>query len=145
MRYKTLLKLICIFLISITACVFCIQSSHYKSYTVPGTVISKDTEQYTHGKHRRNMSTRYIMCVKPNDTNKFKHYSLYVDYTTYCTHNLGDKITFSVSENECLKDFKHSIWVEKISRLMVVLFGILSISFFVEIIAVIIEPYCDDL
>ena len=145
MRYKTLLKLICIFLISITACVFCIQSSHYKSYTVPGTVISKDTEQYTHGKHRRNMSTRYIMCVKPNDTHKFKHYSLYVDYTTYCTHNLGDKITFSVSENECLKDFKHSIWVEKISRLMVVLFGILSISFFVEIIAVIIEPYCDDL
>ena len=145
MRYKTLLKLICIFLISITACVFCIQSSHYESYTVPGTVISKDTEQYTHGKHRRNMSTRYIMCVKPNDTNKFKHYSLYVDYTTYCTHNLGDKITFSVSENECLKDFKHSIWVEKISRLMVVLFGILSISFFVEIIAVIIEPYCDDL
>ena len=100
MRYKTLLKLICIFLISITACVFCIQSSHYKSYTVPGTVISKDTEQYTHGKHRRNMSTRYIMCVKPNDTHKFKHYSLYVDYTTYCTHNLGDKITFSVSENE---------------------------------------------
>ena len=91
------------------------------------------------------MSTRYIMCVKPNDTHKFKHYSLYVDYTTYCTHNLGDKITFSVSENECLKDFKHSIWVEKISRLMVVLFGILSISFFVEIIAVIIEPYCDDL
>ena len=145
MRYETLLKLICIFVISITACVFCIQSSHYKSYTVPGTVISKDTEQYTHGKHRRNMSTRYIMCVKPNDTNKFKHYSLYVDYTTYCTHNLGDKITFSVSENECLKDFKHSIWVEKISRLMVVLFGILSISFFVEIIAVIIEPYCDDL
>ena len=145
MRYKTLFTLICIFLISITACVFCIQSSHYKSYTVPGTVISKDTEQYTHGKHRRNMSTRYIMCVKPNDTNKFKHYSLYVDYTTYCTHNLGDKITFSVSENECLKDFKHSIWVEKISRLMVVLFGILSISFFVEIIAVIIEPYCDDL
>ena len=145
MRYKTLLKLICIFLISITACVFCIQSSHYKSYTVPGTVISKDTEQYAHGKHRRNMSTRYIMCVKPNDTNKFKHYSLYVDYTTYCTHNIGDKIAFSVSENECLKDFKHSIWVEKISRLMVVLFGILSISFFVEIIAVIIEPYCDDL
>ena len=145
MRYKTLLKLICIFLISITACVFCTQSSHYKKYTVPGTVISKDKEQYAHGKHRRNMSTRYIMCVKPNDTNKFKNYSLYVDYTTYCTHNLGDKITFSVSENECLKDFKHSIWVEKISRLMVVLFGILSISFFVEIIAVIIEPYCDDL
>ena len=145
MRYKTLLKLICIFLISITACVFCIQSSHYKSYTVPGTVISKDTEQYAHGKHRRNMSTRYIMCVKPNDTSKFKHYSLYVDYSTYCTHNIGDKITFSVSENKCLRDFKHSIWVEKISRLMVVLFGILSISFFVEIIAVIIEPYCDDL
>ena len=145
MRYKNLFTFICIFLISITACVFCIQSSHYKSYTVPGTVISKDTEQYAHGKHRRNMSTRYIMCVKPNDTNKFKHYSLYVDYTTYCTHNVGDKIAFSISENKCLRDFKHSIWVEKISRLMVVLFGILSISFFVGIIVVIVEPYCDDL
>ena len=145
MRYKILFTFIFIFLFSITACVFCTQSSHYKKYTVPGTVISKDKEQYAHGKHRRNMSTRYIMCVKPNDTNKFKNYSLYVDYTTYCTHNLGDKITFSVSENECLKDFKHSIWVEKISRLMVVLFGILSISFFVEILAVIIQPHCDDL
>lgn len=91
------------------------------------------------------MSTRYIMCVKPNDTNKFKHYSLYVDYTTYCTHNVGDKIAFSVSENKCLRDFKHSIWIEKISRLMVVLFGISSISFFVGIIVVIVEPYCDGL
>ena len=145
MRYKTLFIFICSFIVSITACVFCIQSSHYKSYTVPGTVISKDTEQYAHGKHRRNMSTRYIMCVKPNDINRFKHYSLYVDYTTYCTHNVGDKIAFSVSENKCLRDFKHSIWVEKISRLMVVLFGILSISFFVGIIVVIVEPYCDGL
>ena len=145
MRYKILFTFIFIFLFSITACVFCSQSSHYKKYTVPGTVISKDIEQYAHGKHRRNMSTRYIMCVKPNDINRFKHYSLYVDYTTYCTHNVGDKIAFSLSENKCLRDFKHSIWVEKISRLMVVLFGILSISFFVEIIAVIIEPYCDDL
>ncbi len=145
MKYKTLFTFICIFIVSITACVFCIQSSHYKNYTVPGTVISKDKEQYAHGKHRRNMSTRYIMCVKPNDTNKFKHYSLYADYTTYCTHNVGDKIAFSVSENKCLRDFKHSIWVEKISRLMVVLFGILSISFFVGIIVVIVEPYCDGL
>lgn len=145
MRYKTLFTFICIFLISITACVFCIQSSHYKSYIVPGTVISKDTEQYAHGKHRRNMSTRYIMCVKPNDTNKFKHYSLYVDYTTYCTHNVGDKIAFSVSENKCLRDFKHSIWIEEISGIMLILFGILSISFLVGIIVVIVEPYCDDL
>ena len=145
MMHKTLLKLICVFIVSTIVCVFCIQSSHYKSYVVPGTVFSKNIEQYAHGKHHRNMSTRYIMCVKPNDTNKFKHYSVYVDYTTYCTHNIGDKIAFSVSENECLKDFKHSIWVEKISRLMVVLFGILSIFFFVEIIAAIIEPYCDDL
>lgn len=145
MRYKTLFTFICIFLISITACVFCIQSLHYKSYTVPGTVISKDTEQYAHGKHRRNMSTRYIMCVKPNDTNKFKHYSLYVDYTTYCTHNVGDKIAFSVSENKCLRDFKHSIWIEEISDIMLILFGILSISFLVGIIVVIVEPYCDGL
>lgn len=145
MRYKTLFIFICSFIVSITVCVFCIQSSHYKSYTVPGTVISKDTEQYAHGKHRRNMSTRYIMCVKPNDTNKFKHYSLYVDYTTYCTHNVGDKIAFSVSENECLKDFKHSIWIEKISRLMIVLFVILSICFLCGIIEVIVEPYCDNL
>ena len=145
MRYKTLFTFICIFIISITACVFCIQSSHYKSYTVPGTVISKDTEQYAHGKHRRNMSTRYIMCVKPNDTNKFKYYSLYVDYTTYCTHNVGDNITFSVSEKKCLKDFKRSIWIEEISGIMLILLGILSISSFAGIITVIIEHYLNDL
>ena len=145
MRHRTLQKLICVFLVSTIVCIFCVQSSKYKSYDVPGIVVSKNTEQYAHGKYHRNMSTRYIMCVKPNDTDKFKHYSLYVDYTTYCTHNVGDKIAFSVSENKCLRDFKHSIWVEKISRLMVVLFGILSISFFVGIIVVIVEPYCDGL
>ena len=145
MMHKTLLKLICVFVVSTIVCVFCIQSSHYKSYTVPGTVISKDTEQYAHGKHRRNMSTRYIMCVKPNDTNKCKHYSLYVDYTTYCTHNVGDNITFSVSEKKCLKDFKSSIWIEEISGIMLILLGILSISSFAGIITVIIEPYLNDL
>ena len=138
MRYKTLFTFICIFLISITACVFCIQSSHYKSYTVPGTVISKDTEQYAHGKHHRNMSTRYVMCVKPNDTNKFKHYALYVDYATYCTHNIGDKIAFSVSEDECLKDFKHSEWIEEISFIMLIMFGILSVFSFAAIVSLII-------
>ena len=91
------------------------------------------------------MSTRYIMCVKPNDTNKFKYYSLYVDYTTYCTHNVGDKIAFSVSENKCLRDFKHSIWIEEISGIMLILFGILSVSSFAGIITVIVEPYLNDL
>lgn len=144
MRYKILFTFIFIFLFSITACVFCTQSSHYKKYTVPGTVISKDKEQYAHGKHRRNMSTRYIMCVKPNDISKFKHYSLYVDYTTYCTHNIGDKITFSVSEKKCLRDFKRSTWVEEILGIMLILFAILSIVF-VFITTIIVEPYCDGL
>ena len=145
MRYKILFTFIFIFLFSITACVFCTQSSHYKKYTVPGTVISKDKEQYAHGKHRRNMSTRYIMCVKPNDTSKFKHYSLYVDYTTYCTHNIGDKITFSVSEKKCLRDFKRSAWVEEIFEIMLILFGVLSIVSFSCIIAIIVEPCLDSL
>ena len=90
------------------------------------------------------MSTRYIICVKPNDTIKFKHYSLYVDYTTYCTHNIGDKITFSVSEKKCLRDFKRSTWVEEILGIMLILFAILSIVF-VFITTIIVEPYCDGL
>ena len=85
------------------------------------------------------------MCVKPNDTNKFKHYSLYVDYTTYCTHNVGDKIAFSVSEKECLKDFKRSIWIKEISGIMLILLEILSVSSFAGIITVIVEPYLNDL
>ena len=145
MKNKLLLKLVCVFLVSITVCVFCIQSVTYKSYIVPGTVVSKDTEQYAHGKNHRNMSTRYIMCIKPNDTNKFKHYSLYVDYTTYCTHNIGDKIAFYVSEDECLRDFKHSEWIEGISFMMLIMFGILSIFLFAGIITIIIEPYLNDL
>lgn len=135
---RTLLKFICVFIVSITACVFCIKSSKYKSYVVPGTIVSKDVEQYTNGK---NMSTRYIMCIKPNDINKFKYYSIHVDYTTYCTRNVGNKIAFSVSEKECLRDFKYSIWVEEISCALSILFGILSMCFLAGIIIVIIEPY----
>ena len=138
MRHRTLQKLICVFLVSTIVCIFCVQSSEYKSYDVPGIVVSKNTEQYAHGKYHRNMSTRYIMCVKPNDTDKFKHYSLYVDYTTYCTHNVGDKITFSVSENEVLRDFKSSIWIEYISIIVIILFGILSIFSFAGIISIMI-------
>lgn len=138
MRHRTLQKLICVFLVSTIVCIFCVQSSKYKSYDVPGIVVSKNTEQYAHGKYHRNMSTRYIMCVKPNDTDKFKHYSLYVDYTTYCTHNVGDKITFSVSENEVLRDFKSSIWIEYISSIVITLFGILSIFSFAGIISIMI-------
>ena len=146
MKHKrTLLKFICVFIVSITACIFCIKSSKYKNYVVPGTIVSKNIEQYAHGKHHRNMSTRYIMCIKPNDTNKFKYYSIYVDYSTYCTHDVGNKIAFSVSEKECLKDFKYSIWVEEISCAMSILFGILSICFFIGIIIAIIEPYLDDI
>lgn len=144
-KNKLLLKLICAFIVSITICVLCIQNSDYEQYVVPGTVISKDTEQYAHGKHHRNMSTRYIMCVKPNDTNKFNYYSLYVDYTTYCTHDVGDKIAFSVSEKECLKDFKQSKWVEEISGIMVILFGILSIILLSAIITLIFEPYLPEI
>lgn len=142
MKHKILFKLICIFLVSTAISIFCFQSK-YKSYIVPGTVVSKDTEQYAHGKNYRNMSTRYVMCIKPNDTNKFKHYSLYVDYTTYCTHNIGDKIAFSVSENECLRDFKHSIWIEEISKIMFMLFGILSIFLFAGILTVIVIDESD--
>ena len=139
MKHKTLFSFICIFIVSITACVFCIQSSTYKNYDVPGTVFSKNTEQYAHGKYHRNMSTRYIMCVKPDDTNKFKYYSLYVDYTTYCTHDVGDKITFSVSENECIKDFKRSIWVEEISSIMSIFLLILSVFLLICMIIEIVE------
>ena len=145
MRHKVLRKLICVFIVSIMVCVFCVKSSQYKSYNVPGTVVSKNTEQYAHGRYHRNMSTRYIMCVKPNDTNKFKNYDLYVDYTTYCTHNVGDKIAFSVSEDKCLKDFKGSTWVEEISFVMLIIFGILAIFLFSAIISTIVEPYLNDL
>ena len=142
MKNKILFKLICIFLVSTAISIYCFQSK-YKSYIVPGTVVYKDTEQYAHGKNYRNMSTRYVMCIKPNDTNKFKHYSLYVDYTTYCTHNIGNKIAFSVSENECLRDFKHSIWIEEISKIMFMLFGILSIFLFASILTVIVIDESD--
>ena len=135
MKYKTLFTFICIFIVSILVCLFCIQTTQHKNYVVPGIVVSKNTEQYAYGKHYRNMSTRYIMCVKPNDTNKFKHYSLYVDYTTYCTHNVGDKITFSVSETECLRNFKRSTLIEEIFHgIIFSVFALLSFLSFVGIL-----------
>ena len=140
-----LLKLVCIFLISVSTCLFCSQILKHKNYVVHGTVFSKNIEQYGHGKNYKNMSTQYVMCVKPDDIKKFKHYSVYVDYTTYCTHNVGDKIAFSVSEDKCLKDFKSSVWVEEISFVMLIIFGILAIFLFSAIISIIVEPYLNDI
>ena len=138
-----LLKLVCIFLISVSICLFCSQILKDKNYVVHGTVFSKNIEQYA--QNYKNMSTRYVMCVKPDDIKKFKYYSVYVDYTTYCTHNVGDKIAFSVCEDECLKDFKGSTWVEEISFVMLIIFGILAIFLFSAIISTIVEPYLNDL
>ena len=137
--HKILFKFICTFLASTAVCMFCAQSLNDKSYVVPGTVFSKDTEQYAYGKHLRKMSTRYIICVHPNDTDKFKNYSMYVDYETFCTHDVGDKITFSVSENKCLRDFKRSIWVEEFIFIVFILFAILSLFSLACIIAMIVE------
>ena len=64
-------------------------------YDVPGVVIGKNIEQYAHGKHHRNMSTRYVMAVRPDNQMKFHNYSLYVDYATYCGYNVGDRIQFN--------------------------------------------------
>ena len=46
MSFKTLLKIICIFMFSIIAFIFCFNVK-YKSYIVPGTVFSKTTELYS--------------------------------------------------------------------------------------------------
>ena len=140
-----LLKLVCIFLISVSTCLFCSQILKHKNYLVHGTLFSKNIEQYAHGKNYRNVSTRYVMCVKPDDIKKFKYYSVYVDYTTYCTHNVGDKIAFSVCEDKCLKDFKRSVGLEEISFVMLIVFGILAIFLFSTIISIIAEPYLNDL
>lgn len=140
-----LLKLVCIFLICISICAFCVQSLNHKSYVVPGTVFSKDIELYTHGKNHRNMSTRYVMCIKPYDINKFKHYSVYIDYATYCTHNVGNKIAFSVSEDKCIKDFKRSKFMEAIVFCILVMFAILSIVLFATIMFVISEPLINNI
>lgn len=145
MKNKLLLKLVCIFLICISICAFCLQSLNHKSYVVPGTVISKDIELYAHSKNHKNMSTRYIMCVKPDNINKFKHYSVYVDYATYCTHNVGNKIAFSVSEDECIKDFKRSEFIEATVFCTLVMFAILSIVLFATILFVISEPLVNDI
>lgn len=136
-----LIKYIGIFLFSIAICIFCVQSSKYKNYEVPGTIVAKNTENVYY-KNNRNTSTRYIMCVKSNDTNKFKHYSLYVDYTTYCTHNVGDKITFSVSEAECLRNFKRYTLIEEIfPGIIFSVFATLSFLSFVGILKTIVEHY----
>lgn len=64
-------------------------------YDVPGVVMGKNVEQYAHGKHHRNMSTRYVMAVRPDNQTKFNNYSIYVDYATYCGYNVGDRIQFN--------------------------------------------------
>lgn len=139
MKHKLLLKLIHMFILSVVGWLLCLQSFKHKSYDVPGTVISKNIEQYAHGKNNRNMSTRYIMCVKPNDTDKFKHYSVYVNYATYCTNNVGDKITFSVYEDECIKDFKRSELRETIYFILLIIFAVLSIFLFLGITPILVE------
>ena len=139
MKHKLLLKLIHMFILSVVGWLLCLQSFEHKRYDVPGIVISKNIEQYAHGKNNRNMSTRYIMCVKPNDTAKFKHYSVYVNYATYCTNNVGDKITFSVSEDECIKDFKRSELREAIYFLLLITFAVLSIFLFLGIASILVE------
>lgn len=79
---------------------------YHEDINVPGSVISKNIEEYAHGKHHRNMSTRYIMSVKPDDLETYKPYSVYVNYTTYSTFNSGNHVSFRMNESEVLRNPK---------------------------------------
>ena len=143
MEYKSLIKYICMFIVSITVCIFCVQTLMHKSYDVTGTIVSKNIEQYAHDKNNISISKRYIICIKPDNINKFKHYKAYIDYATYCTYNVGDKVTFPIygHEHEYLKDFKYSIWIEKISCIMFFIFSFSALFACVSIIMISGESY----
>lgn len=75
--------------------------------SVTCVVIDKNVEQYEHGKHHRNMSTRYVMALKPVDQTKFHNFDTYVSFSTYSSYNTGDHITFPEMPNsKCLRSYK---------------------------------------
>ena len=53
-----------------------------------------------------------------------------------------DEVT---SENKCIRNFKRSIWIEEISNIMFLLFGILFIISISGIITAIVTPYLSKL
>ena len=81
-------------------------------YNVEGTIIAKDAELYSHGKHHRNMDTRYVMAINPTDSDKFRNFSIHVDYYDYVTHEVGDKIVFKdMYPSGVLKNYTYpSLW-----------------------------------
>lgn len=84
-----------------------------ESHDVPGVVMGKNIEQYAHGKHHRNMSTRYVMAVRPDNQTKFHNYSIYVDYATYCGYNVGDRIQFNNQPGQnVLRNYKSKTFYE---------------------------------
>lgn len=106
-------------------------------HNVPGVVIGKNVEQYAHGKYNRNMSTRYVMAVKPNDQVKFHNYSVYVDYATYVSYNTGDHIQFNnQSGSHVLRNYEDPkfwsiVWWVYLPFICGVLIGIVSLWWFV--------------
>lgn len=117
-------KVYCWLIICISICICCGIALNEETYSVQGTVFSKNIEQYVVGKtYKGRVQTRYIMGVIPEDTEKFKPYSAYVDFITYSTYNVGDKITLKVGEDKCLKNYSNNEFLNCLLFVLLIFFG----------------------
>lgn len=74
---------------------------------VSGIILGKNIEY--HGKHGN--QTRYVMAISPFDKKTYKNFETCVDFSTYCSFNKGETITFlDISPRTCLREYETDIW-----------------------------------
>lgn len=74
---------------------------------VSGIILGKNIEYY--GKYGN--QTRYVMAISPEDKKTYKNFEACVDFSTYCSFNPGQKITFlDISSSDCLRRYETNIW-----------------------------------
>lgn len=121
----------------------------YKEPYVSGVVISSNTEQYAHGKHHRNMSTRYIMAIRPDDMEKYKPFSLYVDYVTYVTYKPGNRIAFNdLNKIDVCRNVKHRsllniLFTGFLPTILFTVFGLVAFIYPMYLLGKFIDEYID--
>ena len=55
--------------------------------------------------------TRYVMAISPFDKKTYKNFETCVDFSTYCSFNKGETITFlDISPRTCLREYETDIW-----------------------------------
>lgn len=97
---------------------------------ITGTVFGKNVSTET---HKHSTDEIYLFAVHPDNKSRFNDFDVQVTFVTYCSYDIGDKVTFNdiwAANTDKQWTSSDSTW-DTVTLLLIFLFGFLIIVYIV--------------